>query len=226
MESCQTNGILKQTRRQNTSKNEFDRSEGLRMKMNVFEKRMEDYWIERPEGIWTFLGDPKEADAIPNEHKDQIHFLSKEGDKIIGKLIDNSRMLFGEGWEEIDGIRVPFNREYFNTFYEYKTTIDTKDLKKWLYERGIPFSKYVFLYGDDSAMMTWKMVIKYSEDMFFAHDFIIIDSSLEWALIYIHHKVYFAKDVTFDRDKHGELVYKINQIIEDAREKSEKENLI
>lgn len=193
------------------------------MKMNVFENRMKDYWIDRPEGIWTFLGDPKEAEAMPNEHKDQIHFLSKEGDEIIGKLIDNSRMLF-DWWKDVEEIKVPFNREYFETFEEFFISVDAKSLKKWLFERGIPFSKYVFLYGDDSAMLTWKMVIKYSEDMFFAHDFIIIDSSLEWALFYIHGRVYFGKDVIFDRDKHGEQVYKINQIIQEARERAEKEN--
>lgn len=185
---------------------------------------MKNHWIERPSGIWTFLGSPEEAEAMPNEHKDQIHFLSEQGDKIIGKLIDNSRMLFGEGWEEIDGIRVPFNRDYFKTFEEFSISVDAKSLKKWLFERGFPFSKYVFLYGDDSAMLTWKMVIKYSEDMFFAHDFIILDSSLEWALIYIHGRIYFAKDVIFDRDKHGEQVYKINQIIQEARKRADKEN--
>lgn len=185
---------------------------------------MKDYWIDRPEGIWTFLGDPKEADAIPNEHKDQIHFLSKEGDEIIGKLIDNSRMLF-DWWKDVEGVKVPFNREYFKNFEEFSISVDDKRLKKWLFERGFPFSKYVFLYGDDSAMLTWKMVIKYCESIFHAHDLIIIDSSLEWALFYIHNdSIYFGKDVIFDRDKHGEKVYKINQIIKDAREKSRTES--
>lgn len=37
---------------------------------------------------WSFLWSPEEAELIPNEHKDQIHFLNKEGTEFVKKIFE------------------------------------------------------------------------------------------------------------------------------------------
>lgn len=189
--------------------------------MNQFEQQMTEFWETDFPDTWTFLWSPKEAQNISSEHKDQIHFINKEGTKFLNDWIGSSKMLFGcdpyryggKDWH-------PFNDEYFTTVERFTITENcNKKIKKWLYNKEIPFSKYVFIDSDrsgKSVMLTWKMVIKYWEGLFFAHDLIIVDSSLEWGLFCFHEsELYFGKDVKFDREK----VMELNRIVQEWQNK-------
>ncbi|MEP5943914.1 MAG: hypothetical protein ABJ356_05090, partial [Balneola sp.] len=111
----------------------------------------------------------------------------------------------------------PFEK-YFKNIDEFRVTKNCDSaIKKWLYNNGIPFSKYVFIDCDrsgQSVMLTWKMVIKYWEGIFFADDIVIFDSSLQWGLFYYHEsEVYFGTDVIFDRKVEEQKTIELNKII-------------
>ncbi len=61
-----------------------------------------------------------------------------------------------------------------------------KEIKKWLYNRGIPFSQKVFLSLSPRCgfVLTWKMVIKNSSILFFGSDQTIFDRTLNWWLTF------------------------------------------
>lgn len=90
-------------------------------------------------------------------------------------------------------------------------------VKKWLYERDLPFSTKCFLcfQPDIAFILTWKIVIHYSAGLFFGHDVVAWDRSLNWALYYDHNDVlHFAKDRIYDGEseqlKMREMIQQIN----------------
>ncbi|WP_260397360.1 hypothetical protein [Empedobacter brevis] len=107
---------------------------------------------------WSFLWSPEEANEIPKEHKDQIFFLNKEASEFIKNYINSSKMVTGPLWK-------PFNERYFKKIEEFEVTENCEEkIKKWLYDKPIPFDKYVFINSErsgQSVALTWKMVIKY-----------------------------------------------------------------
>jgi len=159
--------------------------------MNDFEKNLIQYFTDFPE-VWSFLWSPEEAENIVDEHKDQIHFLNTEGTKFIKDYFESSGM--NKGFPEF-----PF-KNHFKKIEDFKIFEGCNEkLKKWLFDREIPFSKYVFIESDQSGqsvMLTWKMVIKYCEGIFFAEDLVIFDSSLNWGLFYYHEgEIYFGTEI-------------------------------
>ncbi len=159
---------------------------------------------------WSFLGEPEEANALSQEHKDQVFFLNKEATKFLYQYITSSKMISGPIWK-------PFNEQYFKTIEEFKVGIDCKDeLKKWLYNRGIPFRQFVFIDEDfcgQAVMLTWKMLIKYWDGLFLHNDLIIFDQTLNWGLFYFHHDVlYFGKDKIYDKEIEYQKTKEANEL--------------
>ena len=70
------------------------------------------------------------------------------------------------------------------------------EVKKWLYQRGIPFARWVIwsVHPDSAFLLTWKMVIKFSSVIFFANDQTIWDSTHEWMLEFHHDYVFTFYD--------------------------------
>lgn len=162
---------------------------------------------------WTFLWSPEEAEQIPNEHKDQIHFLNEEGTEFVKKYLNCSKMLGPNN----DPKWNPFYKNYFKHIKSIPIGGDSnKVIKKWLYELEIPFKKYVIVDLDRSGhaiLMTWKMVIKYWEGLFFVDDIAVFDQSLNWCLYFFHEDyLYFGKDNTFDKEAEYEKTLWINEL--------------
>jgi len=87
-------------------------------------------------------------------------------------------------------------KKHFNEFNEFSFG-ENQQVKKWLYERGIPFDSKVFWVTQPEwgLILTWKMLIKFSDRIFFATDEIIWDKTLNWCLIYDHNDIfYFGKN--------------------------------
>ena len=156
--------------------------------MNEFDKNIIQFREDFPKK-WSFLWSPEEASKIPLEHKDQIHFLKKKGTELINEYLYRSNMTKGLPFQ-------PF-QNHFKIIEMFRVSQNCdKEIKKWLYSKGIPFSKFVYVDSErsgQSVMLTWKMVVKYWEGMFFAHDLVIFDSSLTWGLFYYHDdRLYFG----------------------------------
>lgn len=171
--------------------------------MNEFEKMMSKYWDNQFPNGWSFIGSPEEAAEIPDTHKDQIHFLNHEGTTLVKKYF------YSTGMGDKLFIQKPFEGYFSRIERRQIEEVDNLDVKKWLYNRGIPFDRWVFADNNRSGqgvMLTWKMVIKYWEGLFYSDDVLISDSTLEWGLYYFHHDVLFFGDkVNYDRAKAEEL---------------------
>jgi len=172
-------------------------------------ENIKTYSAEFPEA-WSFLWSPEEASKIPQEHKDQIFFLNNEASEFVENYINSSKIITGPLWK-------PFNEKYFETIEEFEVTEDCEhEIKKWLYSKPIPFNKFVFIYSDrsgQSVTLTWKMVIKYWEGIFFADDLIIFDETLNWGLFYFHEdRIYFGSDKIYDKEFEYEKTRELNEL--------------
>ncbi len=128
---------------------------------------------------WRFTD--RTYDELPPMHLEQLKPLDEQASKFLSDFI------------EISGLHddVPFKRNFFGI--EDKIEIakrDNKEIKKWLYERGLPFEKEVYLsWGPSTAMIVpWKLVIKYFSAFYYSSsdDLTVIDDSLNWALLFFH----------------------------------------
>ena len=116
---------------------------------NIYEQiiPMEDFRLE-----WRFTDG--EYDNLPEIHLEQLKPLNEKGAQFIWDFISDS------------GVHnhTPFQEGFFKTIDKAKILeSNEKEIKKWLYQRGIPFEKEVFLsWQPDNAMMVpWKLLIKY-----------------------------------------------------------------
>jgi len=145
--------------------------------------------IDRPEG-WSSLGAAEDFDTLSDEFKDQIIFLDKSAGEFLYKFFSASGFHTGPFWE-------PFDKKNFKHIEKVNVTHNKAALKKWLYQRGLPFSKWVYVlpnFGGHPLAMTWKMVIKLCDNLFFADDIVIFDETIQWCLSYWHEdEMYFGK---------------------------------
>ncbi|MBO9659699.1 MAG: hypothetical protein J7527_12835, partial [Chitinophagaceae bacterium] len=147
---------------------------------------------------WTAFGNAAEFEALPVETKDQVHFLNKEGTGYLFDLIHSAGLITGGGW-------APFEKGNFKSVektYGFSTTDEGRQaLKKWLYQRGIPFAAEVFLLEESNhaIVTTWKMIIRYSPFIFPGGDVVVFDRTLNWCLFYFHEdEFFFGRDRQYD----------------------------
>lgn len=161
--------------------------------------------------VWTFLWSPEEALQISEEHKDQIFFLNNEASEFVLEYFNASKI--SKSWTE------PISDLYFKKIEKFEISENFDELKKWLFNQGIPFDKFVFFIGDRSnqiVMLTWKTVIKYCEGIFFSEDLYIFDQSLNWALFYHHeNEIIFGSEKNYDK----EIYYKKTEINNELKKK-------
>jgi hypothetical protein len=159
---------------------------------------IKNFTIDRPdEG--TIFWSAKEFDSLPETHREQILFLDKTASEYIYEFSSAAHLMTGGVWD-------PFAKGNFKTveeFSDFSRTEESKQrLKKWLFNRQISFSTWVFVLfnGNDGPMlMTWKMLIKYSDDLFIMDDVMVFDSTLNWCLFFFHEdKIFFGKDNIYD----------------------------
>ncbi|UTW66219.1 hypothetical protein KFE94_16445 [bacterium SCSIO 12643] len=173
--------------------------------------------------VWSFLGDPEKTASISQNDKDQIFFLNNEASEFVKNYINNSNMITGPIWS-------PFNERYFKTIQEFPVTENCeKELKKWLYSKSIPFDKFVYMDRDRSGQaiaLTWKMVIKYCEGLFFADDLILFDETLNWGLYYFHEdRLYYGTDKIYDKDFEYEKTLELNELKKKFFKKNNQDNI-
>jgi hypothetical protein len=98
---------------------------------------------------------------------------------------------------------LPFTDGYFRTVVSTaisESQGEDSRVRKWLYQRGIPFGQRVLLsYQSELAIeTTWKILIKYWSDFYYpgSDDLTVIDGSFTWALFFFHEDhVFFGTNV-------------------------------
>ncbi len=172
---------------------------------------IKNFTTPQPEG-WTVFGSAKDFNALPETHKAQILFLDKTAEKFLYELVEHARLLSDGGW-------APFSKGNFKTVEQYGHAVDLQEnsplLKKWLYNRGIPFSNWVFVLCDSNEqplLMTWKMFIKYAFDIFLVGDTMVFDQTINWCLFNYHEgQLFFGKDAVYDVTEDEEKMQQLNE---------------
>lgn len=138
-------------------------------------------------------------------------FNAEKNDNLLPRHIEELKPLDSKAskflWDFIAGTNlhkdIPFKKDYFRTIDKAKISDDNgKEIKKWLYHRGIPFEKEVFLSWQpkDAMIAPWKIVVKYFDSLYYStsDDLTIIDRSLNWALLFYHEdEIYFGTNNKF-----------------------------
>ena len=122
---------------------------------------------------WRFTD--KDYNQLPQSHLDQIRPLDQPAAKFLWEFIGATGMHQD----------VPFKRNFFRNIDKARIFEgNEREIKKWLYQRGMPFDKMVFLsYQPDTAIVVpWKLLIKYFSDFEYGDDLTVFDASLNWAL--------------------------------------------
>jgi hypothetical protein len=143
---------------------------------------------------WVF---EKEKDVAPSiEFQDQLIPLHEDAAMFLWRFRMTQSMSVDE--------------KIFQQTTSY--SIDEKsseEVKKWLFDCGIPFDQKVFWATQPKSafVMTWKMVIKFWEDLFFGSDELIWDKTLNWALEYNHNDFFrFGKNRIFNAETRSDEI--------------------
>ena len=128
----------------------------------------------------------KYYDNLPEAHFDQLKPLDKIASEFLWNYILDSTLHDD----------VPFKTGFFKTIDKAKNYDTNKpEIRKWLYRRGLPFDKPVFLswQPNDAMIVPWKIFVKYFDSFNHSGDLTIIDQSLTWALLFYHEsEIYFG----------------------------------
>lgn len=165
-----------------------------------------------PRSDLNFVGTAKEFDELPETHQEQILFLDKAAEKYIFDFASAANIITGGFWD-------PFAKGNFKTVEEYDhfygIQASKQELKKWLFNRGIPFSTWVFVLMDSNEppmLMTWKMMVKYVEHIFYGEEVIVFDHTLNWCLVYFHeNQMFFGKDKYYDPAEIEQEMQELNE---------------
>lgn len=156
---------------------------------NIAENRIE---IDEFQLKWRFI--ESEYNILPAEHLKQLTPLNEKASNFLWNFISNSGLHENE----------PFGNNFFNTIDSTRIHEgNEQEIKKWLYQRGLPFSKRVYLsWQPNTALITsWKLVVKYFDDFYYggSDDLTIIDESLNWAVLFHHEdEIYFGTNEKFE----------------------------
>ena len=170
------------------------------------------YTNSQPAG-WSMVGNAHEFANLPPTHQEQILFLNEEGSRYIYDFCHNAYLVTQGFWS-------PFGKGNFKNVEEFDrffaTTESWQELKKWLYRRGLPFRNWVYVLPNSSSfqpmLMTWKMVIHYSRDLFIGDDVMVFDATLNWCLVYYHdNHIFFGKDNVYDNSEDEAMMQALNE---------------
>jgi hypothetical protein len=140
---------------------------------------------------WRFTDE--KYDKLPDEHLNQLKPLDKEAANYLWDFISQTDLHKD----------TPFKKNFFRTIDKAKILAENeREVKKWLYERGLPFDKEVYLswQPNDAMIVPWKMLIKYFASFYYgtSDDLTIVDQSMTWALLFYHEdEIYFGTNKDF-----------------------------
>ena len=150
---------------------------------NIFQHTipMNDFQLK-----WRFT--EVEYDKLPKLHLEQLKPLNDEASQFLWDYIAKTNL----------HSEVPFKKDFFQIVDKVEILDNNeKFIKKWLYQRGFPFDKSVFLSWQPTVAMIvpWKLLIKYFDSFYYggSDDLTVIDQSLNWALLFFHEdEIYFG----------------------------------
>jgi hypothetical protein len=147
---------------------------------------MEDFRLK-----WRFTDE--KYDKILEIHIDELKPLDSEAAKFLWDYTSNTNL----------HANTPFTEGFFRIIDKAKILSDNnQEIRKWLYQRGFPFDKRVFLSWQptEAMIVPWKLLVKYFDSFYYtcSDDLTVIDQSLNWALLFYHEdEIYFGTNKDF-----------------------------
>lgn len=147
---------------------------------------------------WRFT-DPK-YNVLRPIHLEQIVPLVPSGAKRLWDTVARSRL-----HDELPFVSGFFTRiETTSVGDSHGNAEEDGRIRKWLYQRGIPFQTQVYLswQPDWAVRTTWKMLVKYWNDFYYpiSDNLSVVDGTFRWALLFWHeHEIFFGAN---RRSKH------------------------
>ncbi|HEX8546202.1 MAG TPA: hypothetical protein VF691_04525 [Cytophagaceae bacterium] len=144
---------------------------------------------------WRFTED--EHEKLPEHHLNQLKPLDEEASNFLWDYIANTNLHRD----------MPFKKDFFRTIDKAKILDgNEKEIKKWLYHRGLQFEKAVYLSWQPtrSMIVPWKLLIKYFDSFYYgsSDDLTVIDQSLNWAVLFYHEdEIYFGTNKDFKQNE-------------------------
>lgn len=133
---------------------------------------------------WRFTDE--RYDKLPEDHLAQLKPLDHNAAAFLWNYIADNRL----------HEHIPFRKDYFKVIDKAKISLDNQaDIRKWLYRRGFPFDKNIYLSWQprEAMIVPWKLFVKYFDSFYYSDDLTIIDQSLNWALLFYHEdEIYFG----------------------------------
>ncbi|HSC52528.1 MAG TPA: hypothetical protein VLC98_02850 [Phnomibacter sp.] len=175
-------------------------------------ENIRDFAIPDFQGFSAF-GNAQHFNALPETHKEQVHFLNSEATKYLWSFTGVSAHLFTSGnWD-------PFAKGNFKTIEKFShlcnDEADNQLLKKWLFNRGIPFKQWIFILSEDhdnAVLTTWKIFVKHCTHFLFSGDTVVFDHTLNWTLFYFHeNELTFGKDKVYDDTENEAMMKALNE---------------
>ncbi|MGL4596590.1 MAG: hypothetical protein ACRCYO_03625 [Bacteroidia bacterium] len=167
-------------------------------------ENIESYAVPLSEHPMKWIFEKEEGVAPSIEFQDQIIPLHADAAMFLWRFRMTQRM----GVDE---------KNFLQTDSYSIVGKSSEEVKKWLYDRGIPFDQKVFWASQpkDAFVLTWKMVIKFWEDLFHGSDELIWDKTLNWVLEYDHNDLFsFGKNRIFNSETHSDEILKRNEFIQ------------
>ncbi|MFB9842550.1 hypothetical protein [Mucilaginibacter ginsenosidivorans] len=158
--------------------------------MSIGFENLDDHVIPMAEFLLKYRFTDPDYEELPQSHLAQLKPLDTHGSKFLWNYIKEANI----------HLDFPFKRDLFNVIDKFMITgDDEQETKKWLYKRGFPFDKPVYLsWQPDLAMIIpWELLIKYFDAFYYsiADDLTVIDQNLNWALLFFHeHEIYFGSN--------------------------------
>jgi len=144
--------------------------------------------LERFQAKWRMIDDL--YGAIPDEYKKLLKPMDVDASRFLWNYLDIKNLHYD----------IPFKKDFFSTIDKTKVMQDDQhEIKEWLYQRGLPFEKEVFLCWQptEAMIVPWKLLLKYF-DHFGAGDLTIFEPNLQWAILYYQEEeIYFGSKKDF-----------------------------
>ena len=161
---------------------------------------------------------------IRTEVENQIIPLQREAAKFLIDFRSTQKHLNDELFKETSYFK---KEDAFISKGKPKETI-----QKWLSEREIPLDRKVFWVNSLNVafVMTWKMVIQFSDILFFGTNEILWDKTTNWVLSFESNEVFhFVDNLMFNSEKREKEAIALDELITKAwqnRELQETEEMV
>jgi hypothetical protein len=154
--------------------------------MNIGFDNLHEHIIPMDDFVLKWRFTEEKYDKLPDDHLNQLNPLDRQGATFLWNYISDKRL----------HENTPFRKDLFKVIDKAKILQDNQpEIKKWLYQRGFPFDKQVYLswQPEEAIIVPWKLFVKYFDSFYYSDDLTIIDQSLNWALLFYHEdEIYFG----------------------------------